>query len=148
MHMSKELFNKPEQTQKRRALRRDAPPAETLFWREVRDRRLGGYKFRRQFSIRHYVADFCCPECYLIVELDGASHEGDDAAEYDRNRQNYLESLGFLVVRSTNEQIYKEMPSVLETVLRLCWERTPDIPTPRPARERVSPKATGEGTGA
>src|SRR5438874_2565398 len=77
------FYNRQQDEAKRRSLRRDAPPAEILFWQQVRDRRLGGFKFRRQYGIAHYVTDFCCPECRLIVELDGASHAGEDAVEYD-----------------------------------------------------------------
>lgn len=118
-----ELFNRSRDEEKRRRLRRDAPPAESQLWRELRARQLGGWKFRRQYGVAHYVADFCCPECELIVELDGASHEGEDAAEYDLNRQHYFESLGFYVVRFTNEQIYRHMTVVLEKLLKLCEHR-------------------------
>lgn len=115
-----ELLNRNQDRDKRRALRRTSPLAERLMWQHLRDRRLGGWKFRRQYGIAHYVADFCCVECRLVVELDGLSHEGEDAAEYDLNRQNYLESLGFRVVRFQNEQIYRNINGVLETLLGYC----------------------------
>ncbi len=114
------LFNRADDETKRRQLRRKSPPAEILFWQEVRARRLGGFKFRRQYSIANYITDFCCPEIRLIVELDGPSHEGEDAVEYDVNRQHYLESLGFTIVRFKNEQIYTDVVDVLETLLRIC----------------------------
>jgi very-short-patch-repair endonuclease len=117
------LYNRQAQESKRQRLRREAPPAEAMLWRQMRDRRLGGFKFRRQYGIERYVADFCCPECRLVDELDGPSHEGDDAAEYDLNRRNYFESLSFIVVRFTNEQVYQQMPAVLENLLRLCEVR-------------------------
>jgi len=117
------LYNKANEGEKRRDLRRDATPAEVLFWRQVRDRHLGGFKVRRQFGIAHYVADFCCTECKVIVELDGVSHEGEDAAEYDLKRQNYFEKLGFQVVRYRNEQVYKQMPDVLENLLTVLKGR-------------------------
>jgi very-short-patch-repair endonuclease len=52
-----------------RAMRREAAPAERILWYCLRDRRLGGFKFRRQVGIGRYVADFYCAECHLIVEL-------------------------------------------------------------------------------
>ena len=126
------FFNRQRDEEKRRRLRHDAVPAEVLFWQQVRNRQLGGFKFRRQHGIAHYVADFCCPECLLIVELDGASHDGEDAVAYDLNRQHYLESLGFQVVRFTNAQVYRQMPQVLENLLQLCEARRAFTPHPRP----------------
>ena len=117
------LYNRHSEEDKRRVLRRNAPPAEVLFWQRVRDRQLGGFKFRRQWSIGPYVADFCCPECRVIVELDGPSLEGEEAAKYDAGRQHYFESLGFQVVRFPNEQIYHQMPMVLKNLLHVCASR-------------------------
>ena len=57
-----------------RRLRREDTKAEALFWREVRGRHLGGYKFRRQVSIGNYFADFVCESAKLIVEFDGDQH--------------------------------------------------------------------------
>lgn len=109
-----ELLNRTKDRDKRRELRRTSPRAERLMWQQLRDRRLGGWKFRRQYGIAHYVADFYCVECRLVVELDGSSHEGEDAAEYDLNRQNYFQSLGFRVVRFQNEDIYNNISSVTQ----------------------------------
>ena len=120
-----ELLNRTKDRDKRRELRRTSPRAERLMWQQLRDRRLGGWKFRRQYGIAHYVADFYCVECRLVVELDGSSHEGEDAAEYDLNRQNYFQSLGFRVVRFQNEDIYNNINGVLETLLNFCLEATP-----------------------
>src|ERR1700730_6254108 len=103
-----EIFNQKDQLFKRRALRRTSTRAEQLLWRLLRDNQLGGFKFRRQLGIAHYITDFCCFECRLVVELDGSSHEGSDAAEYDLNRQGYIESLGYQVVRFTNRQVYDD----------------------------------------
>ena len=57
-----------------RRLRRDATDVEQRFWLAVRDRRFGGYKFRRQASIGPFVVDFFWVSCRLIVELDGGQH--------------------------------------------------------------------------
>ena len=58
-----------------REQRRPMTDAENILWNELRGRRLAGYKFRRQYSILKYFADFCCVEKRLIVEVDGAVHE-------------------------------------------------------------------------
>jgi len=51
-----------------RALRRRMTDAERRLWHALRDRRLGGWKFRRQHPIEGYVVEFCCLEACLIVE--------------------------------------------------------------------------------
>ena len=116
------LYNRPTEITKRRQLRHDSPPAEVVLWQRLRNRQLGGYKFKRQFGIAHYVTDFCCAECKLAIELDGPSHE--DSAEYDAKRSRYFESLGLSVVRFTNEQVYKNLIAVMEHILKHCEERS------------------------
>lgn len=78
-------------------MRREPTEAEKLFWWEVRDRRLDGHKFKRQYLVGGYIADFVCIERKLIVELDGAQHV--DATEYDAKRSDTLQLLGFRVLR-------------------------------------------------
>jgi very-short-patch-repair endonuclease len=54
-------------------LRRRMTPAEKRLWLAIRDRKIDGHYFRRQYPIKHFVADFCCTEMRLIVDLDGQS---------------------------------------------------------------------------
>ena len=61
--------------QYRRELRANLTKAEQLVWSLLRDRRLDGHKFRRQMSIESFIVDFACPECHLVIELDGRSQE-------------------------------------------------------------------------
>ncbi len=82
---------------KARALRRAETRAERLLWSRPRDRRLGGYKFRRQHSLGRYVVDFLCAERRLAVEVDGGQHAADAAR--DRTRTHWLETRGIHVVR-------------------------------------------------
>jgi very-short-patch-repair endonuclease len=78
---------------------RHSPVAlEKLYWARLRDRRLGGYKFRRQYLIGPYITDFVCTERKLVVELDGPLHD----TEYDRRRDAYLRRLGYRVIRIKN----------------------------------------------
>ena len=57
-----------------RRLRLDQTDAERVLWLRLRDRRLGGWKFRRQFPIDRFIVDFFCADAHLIVELDGGQH--------------------------------------------------------------------------
>lgn len=59
---------------KAKALRKNQTDAEIALWRLVRNKRLGGLKFRRQHPIPPYIVDFICTEKKLIIELDGGQH--------------------------------------------------------------------------
>ncbi len=95
-----------------RELRRNATGPERILWSLLRDRRLGGVKFRRQHSVGLYVVDFYCPSCQLVVELDGRSH--DDRSGDDLRRQEYLESVvGLKVFRLGNEDVLRDPEGVV-----------------------------------
>jgi len=85
-------------------------------WYFLRNRRLSGYKFVREYVIGDYIADFVCREKKLIVEIDGSQHI--DAAEYDQRRTNYLIANGYKVVRFWNNEVFHNVQCVLETILR------------------------------
>lgn len=81
----------------------------------LRGRRLAGWKFRRQVPVGRYVADFACYEARLIVELDGASHEGQELRDLDRTGE--LEQFGWQVVRFPNDQVIDDLGGVSEAIL-------------------------------
>src|SRR4051794_24074383 len=89
-----------------RALRRDSTPAEQILWRELRNRRFVGFKFRRQQSIGPFIADFYCAASALIIELDGESHLGKE--QPDKDRQDWFEAQGFKVLRFWNNEVYDD----------------------------------------
>ena len=88
-----------EMRQKARSLRLHATKAESLLWYELRELTASGLKFRRQSPIGPYIVDFVCPRVRLIVEVDGDSHETEAGKRHDVNRDAYLRSLGYAVVR-------------------------------------------------
>jgi very-short-patch-repair endonuclease len=100
-----------------RTLRRNQTDAESLLWRHLRNRQLGGFKFRRQHSFAPYIVDFVCIEKLLIVELDGGQHA--IAVEADERRTKLLEQKGFRVIRFWNNQILGDTEAVLERILEL-----------------------------
>ena len=69
---------------------------------------MDGIKFRRQHSIGNYIVDFCSPEKKLIIELDGAPHGEYHQIQKDENRDKYLESLGFDVLRFENRIVFQD----------------------------------------
>jgi very-short-patch-repair endonuclease len=110
-----------------RAMRHERIPAERLVWQCVRNRQLGGWKFRRQAPIGCFVADFYCHELKLIVELDGDSHVGQ--ADADRVRTSILERHGCTVIRFLNVDVFDHLDAVLKAIYAEC-ERIIDGSTP------------------
>ena len=62
-------------------------------------------RFRRQHIIGNYIADFYCDRAKLVIEIDGSQHYEHDAAEYDKKRTEYFESLGISVIRLLKQNI-------------------------------------------
>jgi very-short-patch-repair endonuclease len=101
-----------------RELRKKQTSAEMLLWRLLRDRRLLGFKFRRQHQVGDYVTDFYCREAGLAIECDGAVHERNERWHHDRNRDAYMIGQGVRVLRIPNERILNDTVSVLEEIAK------------------------------
>src|SRR5690349_24729891 len=101
-----------------RDLRSQQTRAEDEIWKLLRGRRLLGLKFRRQFPVGVFVADFCCYDKKLIVELDGEVHSAPPQIAHDQNRDTYLESLGYRILRFPNHLVYEDPELVLEQIAR------------------------------
>ncbi|MEK7680483.1 MAG: endonuclease domain-containing protein [Patescibacteria group bacterium] len=106
----------------RRFLRSEGTSAEKFLWKYIRGNQLG-YKFRRQFSIGNFVADFYCHELKLIIELDGWTHDSLLAKNKDKRKQNFLEARGYYVVRFTNEDVYGDVGNLFERIKKACDDR-------------------------
>ncbi len=100
-----------------RALRRKSTDAEAKLWAALRDRRLGGMKWRRQVPIGPYIVDFICLEHRVVVECDGSQHA---ESRYDAIRSAWLEAQGFKVLRFWNRDALKDRASVVGTILAHC----------------------------
>jgi very-short-patch-repair endonuclease len=61
-------------SQSARALRQRMTDAERLLWRHLRNRELGGWKFRRQYPVGSFIVDFICLEKNVVIEVDGGQH--------------------------------------------------------------------------
>jgi very-short-patch-repair endonuclease len=97
-------------------LRRDSTDAERILWDELRSRRFAGFKFRRQQPIGPYILDFFCREPALAIELDGGQHSNDDAKAYDRQRREYLRSMGVAELRFWNDELTRNLEGVLRKI--------------------------------
>ena len=100
---------------KARKLRSHLTEAESLLWMHLRYRQIGGYKFRRQHPVGHYIVDFACLEKKLIIEVDGGQHA--QRVEDDNIRTEELQSQGFQVLRFWNGEILGEIESVKAVIL-------------------------------
>ena len=118
-----QLFNQHETLEKRRKLRNSAPEAESRLWQQLKGKRVGGYKFRRQFSVGFYILDFYCPTLKLAIEIDGPSHDSEDAQEYDAIRQRTIEALGIRFLRFANADVYDRLEGVLISITSVIEEK-------------------------
>lgn len=98
-------------------LRRNQTPAEERLWKIVRDRRVGGLKFRRQHPLANFFVDFYCHELKLVVELDGYIHDRTKVKTRDEERELTLKSLGLTVLRFKNEEVFLYPDFVVDKIL-------------------------------
>ena len=88
--------------------------AERKLWRGLRMRQMHGHKFRRQFAIGAYVVDFVCLDARLIVEVDGGQHANEVYGDTERDA--WLNSQNFRVLRYWNNQVLNELDAVLADI--------------------------------
>jgi len=115
-----------------RRLRRDTTGPEAILWRELRNSRLDGLKFRRQTPIAGYIVDFCCYSLGLTIELDGKHHA--DQPLSDAERRPAIETHGYLELRFTNDEVKERLDWVLQEIRRaadIARARKPRAPAPR-----------------
>jgi very-short-patch-repair endonuclease len=111
-------------------LRMRSTDAERHLWKHLRTRQIEGLKFRRQEPIGKYIVDFVCYEKMIVIEADGGQH---DASEKDVERDGWLRSQGFEVLRFWNHDILTNIEGVLEVIWRNCSsEMRPKSPSPTP----------------
>ncbi len=111
-----EIFNRSAEKEKRRGLRSRMTEAEQLLWEKIRNKQVGGLRFRRQVSIGPYIVDFYCPEKRLAVELDGGYHDDATVHENDAYRTKFLASMGITVMRFTNDEVLVERDKVIAVI--------------------------------
>jgi very-short-patch-repair endonuclease len=92
-------------------LRNNATLSEVLFWMQVNKRKFYGIDFDRQKIIGNYIVDFYVECLGLVIEIDGGIHQYQE--EYDEKRTEYLESLGLVIYRISEERVRFSMETVL-----------------------------------
>ena len=110
------------------AMRQSRTNAEGLLWHYLRNKQLGGYKFRRQQPIGPYIADFACLPEKLLIELDGGQHADPNAPEEQRDQ--FLRQQGYQVLRFWNHEVFADCFSLLERVYEALTDPPPLQPAP------------------
>ncbi len=117
----------PRLTNNARQLRRQSTEAERIVWRQLSRYRP---RFTRQLVVGSYILDIACRPAKLAIELDGGQHA--EAADYDRERTEFLQSLGWRVMRFWNSVVATNPDGVAEAILLAVWERIGTHPQPLP----------------
>lgn len=117
------IYNLPQFIDRRKNLRNTSTISEVVLWSRLRQRKLLGYKFRRQQGIGTNVVDFYCPRLKLAVEIDGGQHAEKEQRMYDGKRQAWIESWDILVVRFTNADISNNINGVLDNLKKIMLQR-------------------------
>ncbi len=94
-------------------LRHNMTPAEKLLWKQLRNRKIDGFRFRRQHPVEEFIVDFFCYEANLVIELDGESHLDVAQIERDVERTRILNCHGLKIIRFKNEEVENLMNDVI-----------------------------------
>lgn len=115
MHFGAEAFA----FQNAEILRKYQTESESILWEELKNKKLGGIKFRRQHPIKRFVIDFYCHSAKLVIEIDGGIHKDAMVKENDKNRQTELEELGLKVIRFSDNDVLFNKAKVLGEILEV-----------------------------
>jgi very-short-patch-repair endonuclease len=113
------------QRSRAKQLRREMTRAETLLWRHLKAKRLAGLGFRRQTPMGNYIADFASHSCKLIIEVDGESHDFEERIRRDARRDEWFVSRGYRVLRSTNDDVMRNLEGVVLSILEAAEQAAP-----------------------
>ena len=99
-----------------RNLRSHSTLSEILLWQKLRASQFRGYGFNRQKPLGNYIVDFYCRKLDLVIEIDGNSHEYEEAVLDDEKRQRVLEQLGVYFLRFPDLEVKRSMASVMNEI--------------------------------
>jgi very-short-patch-repair endonuclease len=135
-------------TLRSRQLRTTASDAEQKLWRFLRQKRLNGLRFRRQYPIGAYFADFVCLPARLVIEVDGSQHGEDSQAAYDARRTAWLARNNFRVIRFGTSEVMANIGAVMGGIEAALREQPLPRKIMRDAHDLSPPPARGGGNSA
>jgi very-short-patch-repair endonuclease len=106
----------PRLTPLARSLRRSARAAEPRLWEGLRRKQVEAFRFRRQVILGDFIADFACFDARLVVEVDGATHSTEAEIARDDARSSTLAKQGYVILRFTNDEVFRNLDGVLDTI--------------------------------
>ena len=139
----------PEYVRKARLLRAETTEVERLLWSKLNRGQIGGWRFRRQYPIGRYFADFACLEARVVIELDGSQH-ADDQLAHDEGRDAWIRAQGFKIVRFWNIDVQQNLEGVLTKIIKQLESISldPANPSPQPPPAEPAPDSIRGGGGA
>lgn len=115
-------------------LRKDMTKAEACLWKyALRAGELSNWQFRRQRPILNYIADFMCKDLLLVIEVDGFTHLLEETIEKDRRKDEDLESVGFKVLRFSDDEVLNDIENVIRSLEYWCEIRRKEFNLPPPS---------------
>ncbi len=116
-----------------RQLRNNSTKSEIKLWQHIKGKQLRGYSFHRQKPLLNFIADFYCHDLALVIELDGYTHQFEDVFNEDLIKQQKLQEIGLTVLRFRDNDVMKNMESVIVAIeeFMLDFEKH----TPNPSQE-------------
>lgn len=121
-----------------RKLRKDMSLPEVLLWRELKGKPLG-IRFRRQFPVRNFIADFACLEVRLLIEIDGIAHDMGDRPQRDEQRDALLKADGWRIIRISAKRVLAEPLQTADAIVSLTQRLRDERCSP--ARKNGRPQA-------
>jgi very-short-patch-repair endonuclease len=125
-------------------MRQAMTSAEFKLWTKLRNRQLGGVRFRRQVPLGPFIVDFYCPERKLVVEVDGSQHFSPVQQAADSRRDAWLRRSGNTVLRFANRDVVSNLAGVCDAILSVASRDREEYPSPKPTVP-VSALPQGEG---
>jgi len=125
-----------------RKLRSSMTDEERILWSQIWRIPVEGTHFRKQAILGRFYPDFVSHRLKLVIELDGGQHSEDATARRDAERDRWMESQGYRVLRFWNHEVRRELDSVLDTIYAAVEERRALTPHPGATR-RPSPSRGG-----
>lgn len=99
-----------------RQLRKNMTRGEVILWQRLKCKQVRGYDFDRQRPIDQFIVDFYCKQLMLAIEIDGSSHDSQQAQQRDRQRQSRLESLGVRFLRFRESEVRNNTDAVVDAI--------------------------------
>lgn len=106
-----------------RQLRQEMTMAETELWRQLRNRKLEGHKFRRQQIVEGFITDFYCERAKLALEIDGGIHSEKRQIELDLHREKVFSARGIKTIRIQNNEVVNDLAATLNKIKQTCQGR-------------------------